>query len=320
MRVCIIGAGSPFGTNTAGYLLERGYRVMGIGRSPKKPDCFSLGIDYPYFAYHLTYELEYILEKIERFEPDYIVNYAAQGEGAASWGADNWRFYETNSLGLARLVGELNKRRNFERFIQIGTSELYGSRQTPADENAPVSPTSPYGVSKVAFDLHLKVMWERLKFPMNIIRPSNCIVEGQQLHRVVPRALIAAKTGRRMKLDGGGVARKSYLHGDDLSQAIELTFKAPLGEVYNAAPPEPTAIRDLVKLCADVAGVSFENLAEVGPERLGQDDCYYMSAEKLKAAGWSMRVSLPQAVERMWGWVNKYPELLRMDNQFQMRA
>jgi len=319
-KVAILGAGGCFGTNLAAWLLARNYRVMGIGRSPKKPECFSLGVDYPYFAYHITYEHEYILEKLSRFEPDYIVNFAAQGEGAASWEADNWRFYETNCVGLARLVGALGLRGNFGKFIHIGTSELYGSRETPADENAPVTPTSPYGVSKVAFDLHLKVMWERLKFPMNIVRPSNCIAEGQQLHRVVPRALLAAIKGERLQLHGGGVSKKSYLHGDDLSQAIENVFSAPLGEIYNCAPDEPTAIKDLVALCADVAGIPFDRLVEMAPERLGQDECYYMSSEKLKYRGWHRNVSLPEAVRRMWRWVNKYPELQTLDTNFVMRA
>lgn len=321
MKVCIIGAGSPFGTNTAGYLLERGYKVMGIGRSPKKPPCFSLGIDYPYFAYHITYELEYVLEKIERFEPDYIVNYAAQGEGAASWGADNWRFYETNCVGLSRLVGELNKRRNFERFIQVGTSELYGSRETPADENAPVMPTSPYGVSKVAFDLHLKVMWERLKFPMNIVRPSNAYCQGQQLHRVIPQAIICGLTGRKLRLHGGGVSAKSYIYGDDLSDAIERVFKAPLGEIYNVSPKEPTQIKEVVRLCAVALGIPFQNLVEIAPERLGQDAQYWMSSEKIeRELGWKQQIGFGEGIERMVSWVKKYPELLTMDSSFQMRA
>jgi len=320
-NICILGAGSPFGTNLAGYLLERGYNVMGIGRSPRKADCFSLGIKYPYFAHHITYELEYVIEKIEQFKPEAICNFAAQGEGAASWGSDNWRFYETNSMGLSRLVGQLHQRANFGRFIQIGTSELYGSRTTPATEEAPVTPTSPYGISKVAFDLHLKVMWEKLKFPMNIIRPSNAYCPGQQLHRVIPQAMICGLSGRRMKLHGGGVSAKSYLYGDDLSQAIELCFKAPLGEIYNVAPEEPTAIKDVVAMCAFVLGIPFDKLAELAPERVGQDMSYWMDSSKIKRKlGWKPQVGWDAGLENMLRWVKQYPELLKMDSNFFMRA
>ena len=319
-KVVILGAGGVFGTNMAAYLLERGYRVVGIGRSPKKPPCFSLGVDYPYHAYHLTYEHEYVLEKISRFEPDTIINFAAQGEGAASWDADNWRFYETNCVGLVRLIGALNGRRTFGRFIQVGTSELYGSRDTPADENAPIVPTSPYGISKVAFDLHLKVMWERLQFPMNIVRPSNAYGPGQQLHRVIPKTLIYGLTGRKLQLHGGGVSRKSYLHSTDVSAAIELVMKAPLGEIYNIAPDMPTSIKDVVSMCAATMGITFASLCDMAPERFGQDDTYWMNADKLKALGWQQKIGWAEGLEDMLAWVKKYPELLRLPTDFTMRA
>lgn len=319
-KVAILGAGSCFGTHLAGTLLSHGFRVMGIGRSPKKPDCFSLGIDYPYFPYHITYEHEYVIEKLSRFEPDYIVSFAAQGEGAASWDADNWRFYETNCVGLVRLVGELNKRRNFGRFIQVGTSELYGSRDNAATEDAPVTPTSPYGISKAAFDLHLKVMWERQKFPMNILRPSNAYGEGQQLHRVIPKAMIYGLTGRKMQLHGGGVSRKSYLHAEDVSLGIIKVFDAPLGEVYNCAPDMPTAIKDVVAMCAQTLRIPFSALCEIAPERFGQDDTYWMNSDKLKALGWSQTVDWQTGLERVYQWVKKYPEILRMSTEFVMRA
>ena len=71
-------------------------------------------------------ELDLLLELLDRKKPQVIVNFAAQGEGAVSW-KHSWRFFETNSMALARLAEELMKRDWLERFIQIGTSEMYGS-------------------------------------------------------------------------------------------------------------------------------------------------------------------------------------------------
>ena len=44
------------------------------------------------------------------------------------------------------------KRDYMERFIHIGTSELYGSVDHPATEADPIKPTSPYAASKAASD------------------------------------------------------------------------------------------------------------------------------------------------------------------------
>src|ERR1700736_5490705 len=126
------GGGGSFGIHTAFYLLRNANpkRVVSVGRNPLRPEPFSLGIEreknFEYHAYHLTYELDLLLELLDRVKPQVIVNYAAQGEGAVSW-KHSWRFFETNSIALARLAEELMKRDYLERFIQIGTSEMYGS-------------------------------------------------------------------------------------------------------------------------------------------------------------------------------------------------
>src|SRR5207245_995852 len=117
-----------------------------------------------------TYELDLLLELLDREQPQVIVNYAAQGEGAVSW-KHSWRFFETNAMGLSRFVEELMHRPYVERFIQIGTSELYGSVDFPATEDSPIQPTSPYAASKAAFDMYLVSVNRALGFPMNIIRP-----------------------------------------------------------------------------------------------------------------------------------------------------
>ena len=242
-RYAVLGGGGSFGIHTSKYLLEQDdiERVIAVGRNAAKPEPFTLNVGdgdprYSYHAYHITHELDLLLELLDREQPQVIVNYAAQGEGAVSW-KHSWRFFETNSTALARLSEELMKRDYLERFIQIGTSELYGSVEHAAKESDPLQPTSPYAASKAAFDMYLQSVHRVLGFPMNIIRPSNAYCPGQLLHRVVPRAVISGLTGQKLPLHGGGRAEKSYIHARDLARAILLVADdAPLGTTYNAGP------------------------------------------------------------------------------------
>lgn len=66
-------------------------------------------------------------------------------------------------------------------------------------------PTSPYAASKVAFDMYLLSVHRFLKFPMNIIRPSNAYCPGQLLHRVIPRAVVSGLSGKNFlfMVEGG---------------------------------------------------------------------------------------------------------------------
>ena len=314
----ILGGGGSFGIHTAIYLLRNANprKVIGIGRNPLRPEPFSLGIEreqgYEYHAYHLTYELDLLLELLDRVKPEVIVNYAAQGEGAVSW-KHSWRFFETNSMALARLCEELMKRDWLERFIQIGTSEMYGSVSHAATEDEPIKPTSPYAASKVAFDMHLVSVHKFLKFPMNIIRPSNAYCPGQLLHRVIPKTIVSGLMGKKLPLQGGGRAEKSYIHARDLGRAIHLVAeKAPLGAIYNAGPAQPTSIRRVVELCAEALGMPFEQLCEMAPDRLGQDSRSWLDASATQRdLGWEPVIGWQEGLAEMVEWARRYQDELR---------
>ena len=328
-KYVVLGGGGSFGLTTSKYLLEQAdtERVIAVGRNLPRPEPFTMHIGdgdprYSYHAYHVTHELDLLLQLFDREEPEVIINYAAQGEGAVSW-ANSWRFFETNSMALARLTEELMKRPYVKRFIQIGTSELYGSVATATKEDAPIRPTSPYAASKAAFDLHLISISKVLKFPMNIIRPSNAYCPGQLLHRVIPKAVICGLTGRKLPLQGGGRAEKSYIHAYDLSRAIHMVAeKAPLGAVYNVGPENPTSIRNLVALVADVMEMPFEELCTVTEDRLGQDSRYWLDSSAIRNdLGWEPQISLREGIEEMVAWGKQYlTQLVEWPVEYTLRA
>lgn len=315
----ILGGGGSFGIHAAFYLLDHAEpkKVIGIGRNPLRPEPFSLGIDgrerYEYHARHVTYELDLLLELLDREKPEIIVNFAAQGEGAVSW-KHSWRFFETNSMALARLSEELMKRDWLERFVQIGTSEMYGSVEHAATEDEPIKPTSPYAASKVAFDMYLVSVHRFLKFPMNIIRPCNCYCPGQLLHRVIPKTIWCGLTGNKLPLHGGGKAEKSYMHARDLGRAIHLVAEggAPLGRIYNCGPERPTSIREVVERTAAAMGKPFEEICEMSEDRLGQDSRYWLESSAIKRdLGWEPEVGWDEGLAEMVAWGEKYRDEIR---------
>ncbi|OGO93213.1 MAG: dTDP-glucose 4,6-dehydratase [Coxiella sp. RIFCSPHIGHO2_12_FULL_44_14] len=324
----ILGGGGSFGIHTAMYLLDYANpkKVIGIGRNFLRPEPFSLNIQkrpgYEYHAKHITYEMDLLLNLLDREKPEIIINYAAQGEGAVSW-KNSWRFFETNAMALSKLTEELMKRDWLERFIQIGTSEMYGSVNYPTTEEEPIKPTSPYAASKVAFDMYLMSVSQFQQFPMNIVRPSNAYCPGQLLHRVIPKALLYGRMGRKLPLHGGGRAEKSYIHARDLARAIHfISEKAPLGKIYNVGPEKPTAIRRVVELCAEALKVPFENLCEVTEDRLGQDARYWLDSSAIKKdVGWEPRIDWSEGLAEMVAWVDHYlPFLKNCSTDYEMRA
>lgn len=313
----ILGGGGCFGINTGLYLLRHAnpHRVIGIGRNPLRPAPFSLNIEkdprYSYHARHVTYELDLLLELLDKERPQVIINYAAQGEGAASW-KHSWRFFETNAVGLSRLVEALMERSYLERFIHIGTSELYGSVSEPAREDHPVKPSSPYAASKAAFDFYLDAVARHRGFPMNILRPSNAYCPGQLLHRVIPRAVVAGLQGRKIPLHGGGKARKSYIHASDLSRAILMVADSgQLGRTYNVGPQDPISILSLVEYIAHSLNLPLGDLVEIAQDRLGEDQTYWLDSSAIRNdLGWAPQIGLEEGIADMINWARLYSDQL----------
>jgi dTDP-glucose 4,6-dehydratase len=323
----LLGGGGVFAVHFAKYLLEKTdpRKVICVGRNPPAAPPFTLEVGkgdarYRYEQIHVVFEQDRLFELFDREKPEVIVNFAALAY-ATSW-EKSFRYYETNVVALAKMCEDLMKRDYLERFIQIGTSELYGPVEKPASEDAPLHPTSPYAVSKLAGDMHLDTLWAVRKFPMNIIRPSNAYGPGQLLYRILPRAVYCALTGQKLPLQGGGTVKKSYMHAQDLAHAIWLmTEKAPFGRLYNVGPEQPSSIRHLVELVAEETGVPFEKLVDITPGRVGEDAQYWLDSTRIKTElGYQERISLREGVRDMVAWGRHYLKQLPPPAEFVLRA
>jgi len=315
----IIGGNGVFGIHTALYLLANAdpKKVICIGRNPEKPEPFTLNLGkgddrYSYHQIHIVFEHDRMMELLDAEKPDIIINYAAIAEPALSF-KHSARYYDSNVTAVARLCEDLMARDYLERFIQIGTSELYGSTDRASREDDPLKPTTPYAVSKAAADMHLDSLFNVLKFPMNIVRPSNAYAPGQLLYRIIPKTVVFGLTGRKLPLQGGGKARKSYLHARDLAHALHLVIeKAPLGITYNVGPPEPTSIRDLVIKTAQAMDKTLEDVAEEAPDHLGQDSQYWLDSSAIaRDTGWKMEIGLEEGIAEMVEWGRTYLDFLK---------
>jgi dTDP-glucose 4,6-dehydratase len=313
----ILGGNGPFGVHTALYLLEHANprKVICVGRNPEKAAPFTLNVGrgdprYAYHQIHLVYEQDRLFELFDAERPEVIINYAALAH-ASSW-KKSWRFYDTNTTTLAKMTEGLAARTYLKRWIQIGSSEVYGSVTTPATEGHPLWPSSPYGVSKAAGDLHLMTYARVVKFPMNILRPSNAYAPGQQMHRVLPRAVVCGLTGRKLPLNGGGRARKSYIHARDLARAIHLVAEhAPLGTIYNVGPEQSVSIRDIVEKVARALDLTLEELCTITDERPGEDSQYWIDSSAIyQAVGWKPEIGIDEGVQEMVDWGREHLDYL----------
>ena len=313
MKYMILGGGGVFANHLAKHLLDKWEEVVAVGRGKRK-ECFSLGVgegnkNYQYHQIHIVREMDRLLALIKAEKPDFIINFAALAY-ANSWDAPEL-FYNTNLMAPVALLQHTKD----IKFVQISSSEVYGSTITPATEDAPLNPTSPYAVSKLATDLHLKTLDQ----PFNIVRPSNCYGEGQYTYRIIPKAILYMLKGKPFPLQGGGIAEKSFMHAQDLANAVEtICFYGRQGETYNVGSDLPISMRGLVEEVRRQLGFGEIEVAE---GRAKEDSKYWIDSSKMKLLGWRPRVDLERGIAGMIEWCYKYKEdLMQEPDTYELRA
>ena len=188
-----------------------------------------------------------LVEMISEIKPSYILNFAAQGMVAESWDApEDW--YNTNLLSQVKFIENLKNYNFIEKYIQFTTPEVYGNTNGWIDETQHFNPTTPYAVSRAAFDFHLKNMHEAYNFPVIFTRAANVYGPGQQLYRIIPRTIMAIKLKEKFPLHGNGLSERSFVHIQDVAEAISLIIKnGDIGNTYHISTNNVISINSLVK-------------------------------------------------------------------------
>jgi dTDP-glucose 4,6-dehydratase len=328
MKYLLLGGAGVFALHTAKFLLEQKETelVVCVGRNTVKNPAFNLNIGnndkrYIFKPCHIVYEQDFLFEYLEEYKPDFVINFAALAY-ATSWDK-SFRYYDTNVTAVSKICEFLSNKSYLKKFLQIGTSELYGPVSEPVDENYPINPTSPYSISKLAADMHLETMFKVRKFPMNIIRPSNGYGSGQLLYRIVPKSAYLILKGEKFPLEGGGRVKKSFMHCRDIARAIYMILhKGKMGEIYNAGVDQPISMREIVEKVAKCLDKNFDDVVNITEGRLGEDAQYWLSSKKLfNDTGWKPEISIDEGIKETVDWVKNNMNNFKNENlEFQLRA
>ncbi|MBF8262507.1 MAG: NAD(P)-bd dom protein [Parachlamydiales bacterium] len=312
-KILVIGSNSFSGSDFIDLLLEKKeYKVVGISRSPEKSVLFLpyLLRKSPYFTFQqidLNRNFDQLKKVIDEFQPEYIVNFAAQSEVAPSW-ENPHQWFQTNAVAITQLADLLKNLSYLKRYVHISSPEVYGTCVGNIKEDAPLNPSTPYAASKAAGDLSLFTFVKNFSFPLVMIRATNVYGAHQQLFKIIPRSAIYLKLGKTIELHGGGVAVKSYIHIRDVSQGELFAMEhGRVGEIYHFSPNHGTAVRDVVATICKKMGKDFTKVTREVPERLGQDKAYTIDSTKArKEFGWTPRISFDAGIEQTVFWVEKY--------------
>jgi dTDP-glucose 4,6-dehydratase len=310
-RILVLGSNSFSGAHFVDHALTAGAQVLGVSRSPEPHPVFLPYKERPgaAFAFHqadLNHDLDRVMALVMDFRPQYLVNFAAQSMVAESWQQpEHW--FATNTVATVRLHDRLRHCGFLEKYVHVSTPEVYGSCAGLVTEDAPYNPSTPYAVSRAAADMSLLSFHKAYGFPVVFSRAANVFGPAQQLYRIVPRAALFIRLGRKIPLHGGGRSVRSFIHVRDVAEGtLRLARLGQPPAIYHLSTREQLSIREVVEEVCRQMGASFHDQVEMAEERLGKDAFYTLDSSKARRElGFAPSLRFVEGVADTVAWVDR---------------
>lgn len=232
---------------------------------------------------------------------DLAVNFAAETHVDRS--IDNAdAFLTTNVLGTHTLLEEA-RRSDLERFVQIGTDEVYGSAPSGSfRETDPLNPSSPYSASKASADLLARSYFITYGLPISITRSSNNFGPYQYPEKLIPFFILRAIRGEKLPVYGSGDNVRDWLYVADNCEAIDLVLhKGQPGEIYNIGGGNELTNLEITKRILGRLNKPEDQIEHVS-DRPGHDFRYSIDSNKIRSLGWKPDRNFDDALERTIDW------------------
>lgn len=296
-RVLVTGGAGFIGSHVVDLLLAEGHRVavvdnLSTGRRENvnpQADFFLADIGSP--------DLAAVFDAVR---PQAVVHLAAQASVPVSV-ADPARDAAVNILGSVNLLQQ-SVRAGVGKFVYVSTGgALYGEPQyLPCDEDHPIVPLSPYGVSKHTVEHYLHFYRQVHGLAYTVLRLAN--VYGPRQDPFGEAGVVAIFTqrmldGEQVVIYGSGEQERDFVYVLDCARAAVLALSRGDGQAYNIGCGRGTTINALFALMRSITGYALE--PRYDPPRPGDVFRSFLNADRARRElGWEPTVSLDEGLRR----------------------
>ncbi len=303
----VTGAAGFLGSHLAEALLDRGHPVTGV-------DCFTPYYPREYKEANLAglrsrpgfrfLELDLRAAPLSEATEGaaWIFHQAAQPGVRASWDEGFSDYVGHNLLGTQRLL-EAARRSGTARFVFASSSSVYGNvAEGEVDENAPLRPLSPYGVTKLASEKLVEVYHREFGLHTVSLRYFTVCGPRQRPDMAFHKVLRALYRGEAFPQYGDGTQERDFTYVADAVRANLLAAERGAGgAVYNIGGGHPIALAEAVRVLEEVSGrkARIERLprADGDPRRTAAD-----LGRARADLGYEPRVPVREALRREAEW------------------
>ena len=182
--------------------------------------------------------------------------------------------YDINHKGTVRLA-ELAKRAGVRRFLFASSCSNYGAGSDDLlDEEAPLNPVTPYGISKVRAEQDLRQMASPTFSPVCLRNATAYGVSPRHRFDIVLNNLAAwAYTTGKVHLKSDGTPWRPLVHIRDISSAFLAVLESPVESTHAQAinigrPEDNRRIREIATIVREtVPDTEIDFAADASPDK-----------------------------------------------------
>ena len=254
MKAFITGVAGFVGSHLAENLLAQGITVSGIDsftdyypRNLKEANIASIRKhqDFHFLEGSLqTADLVTLLSDVT-----HVYHLAAQAGVRKSWGHD-FSEYITCNIEATQILLEACRVSSPERVVYASSSSVYGDvASIPMQENVPLQPLSPYGVTKLAAEHLCHLYWVNYGVPTVSLRYFTVYGPRQRPDMAFNRFLKAILSGEPITLFGNGEQTRDFTFVEDIISATTAAgTRGVPGRVYNIGGGSRVSMNHVIKL------------------------------------------------------------------------
>lgn len=254
----ITGALGQDGTYLARLLAQQGMSVVGAVRDPAR--AAPPGIEL--VAWDMR-DCAAMAATLATIRPAQVYNLGALSSGSGMWD-DPVAIGEVNGLAVARLLEAVRATDPGIRFVQAGSSEMFGRPQaSPQTEATPFRPRSPYGAAKVFAHHMIEHYRERhglFACTAILFNHESPLRRPEFITRKITRAAARIALGLDTQVIVGSLAaRRDWGFAGDTARALMSMAGADLPDDYVIATGVTHSVADLCRIAFARAGLDWRD-------------------------------------------------------------
>ena len=260
-----------------------------------------------------------VTELLLEIKPDHLYHLAGQAYVPLAW-EDPWGTFENNVRPELNILQTMVRYHLKTRLLVVASNEVYGAvqpEQLPVDENTPMQPQNPYGVSKVAQDVLAYQYFLSHRIDVIRARPFNHIGPRQSplfVAAAFARQVAEVEAGWRPPVlyVGNLEAQRDFTDVVDVVRAYALLMEhGQSGAAYNIGSGQPRSAQSLLEGLLAMSAVHIR--IERDAARLRPTDVAVIYADNTRLhthTGWQPTVPIQESLRRVleyWRQVVRQP-------------